>query len=60
MPPHIEPAESMVHMPNFALAMLLKPLIMIPLFFVAACGRIAVYRWMKDGKLKRLLLIRWG
>jgi hypothetical protein len=40
-------------------AVLLKPIAAMPLFFVAACGRIAVVRWMKDGKLKRLLLKRF-
>jgi hypothetical protein len=47
-------------MENFAIAILLKPLLAIPFFFVAACGRIAVVRLLKDGKLKRLLLRRIG
>ncbi len=43
-------------MPDIAIAIFLKPFILLPLFFVAACGRVAVARWMKDGRLKRLLL----
>ncbi len=45
-------------MPNWLLALLIKPLVLIPLFFIAACGRVAAVRWLKDGKLKRLLLRR--
>lgn len=39
------------------LAVLLKPFATL-LFFVVFClpARLAVQRWMKDGKLKRLLL----
>ncbi len=45
-------------MSNWLLALALKPLVLLPLFFLAACGRIAVVRYMRDGKLKRLLLRR--
>ncbi len=45
-------------MSDWFLALLIKPLVLVPMFFAAACGRLAVMRWMKDGKLKRLLLRR--
>lgn len=45
-------------MSHWFLAILLKPLIAMPFFFVAACGRVAVTRWMKDSRLKRILLRR--
>ena len=38
------------------LAAALKPLALLLLFGVALCGKIAVQRWMRDGKLKRFLL----
>lgn len=48
-------------MPNFVIAMLLKPF--VALFFLLAMRgtRRATQRYVKDGKLKRLLLwrVRW-
>jgi hypothetical protein len=42
----------------------LRPIAAIPFFFLVAvladCVRIAIVRWMKDGKLKRLLLKRFN
>ena len=47
-------------MEPWLLAVILKPLLfpvfMLALFIPAACGRVLVQRWMKDGKLKRFLL----
>ena len=48
-------------MPDFAIAILIKPFVLLiisALFLIP--GRLAVERWMKDGKLKRLLLRRIG
>jgi len=39
-------------------AIFLRPIAPIPFLLVVACGRIAVVRWMRDGKLKRVLLKR--
>lgn len=48
-------------MPDFALALLIKPfvLLIITVLFLIP-GRLAVQKWMRDGKLKRLLLRRIG
>jgi hypothetical protein len=44
-------------MPNFVIAMLIKPLVLLVLSFaVLLPARLLVQRKMKDGKLKRLLL----
>lgn len=46
-------------MENWQLALLLKPLAAVILFgCVALPGRFIVQKYMKDGKLKRLLLLR--
>jgi hypothetical protein len=54
----LQPKSKQVAMSHWFLAILLKPLIAMPFFFVAACGRVAVTRWMKDSRLKRILLRR--
>lgn len=48
-------------MADFVLALLLKPfvLLIISVLFLIP-GRLAVQHWMKDGRLKRLLLRRIG
>ena len=45
-------------MPTWAIALFLKPFFAFFFLSIALCGRIAVIRWMKDGKIKRLLLRR--
>lgn len=46
-------------MSDFAIAMLLRPLMLLALSVVILIpARLAVQRYMRDGKLKRLLLRR--
>lgn len=46
-------------MSTTALAFILKPLVALVLFgLILLPARLAVQRWMKDGKLKRILLTR--
>lgn len=48
-------------MPNFVMALLLKPFVLLVISVVFLIpGRLAVQHWMKDGRLKRLLLRRIG
>jgi hypothetical protein len=47
-------------MEPWAIALLVKPFVLLVLFVaVLYPARRAVERYMKDGKLKRLLLFRW-
>jgi hypothetical protein len=44
-------------MDGWQLSIILKPLILLVLFgLICLPARLAVQRWMKDGKLKRVLL----
>lgn len=45
-------------MPNFALALLLKPLVALAILIPARAIALGLQRRMKDGRLKRLLLWR--
>ena len=49
----------MPHMEPWMLALILKPFALLFLFaFICMPGRLLVQRFMKDGRLKRLLLKR--
>jgi len=49
----------MTHMEPWMLALILKPFALLFLFgFICLPGRLFVQRFMKDGRLKRLLLKR--
>jgi hypothetical protein len=45
-------------MPNFAIALMLKPLVLFLGLGVLLCVRYAVIWWFPEGKIKRLLLWR--
>ena len=52
-------AGIMFHMEPWILALILKPIALLFLFgFICLPGRLFVQRFMRDGRLKRLLLKR--